>query len=129
MLALRIEAELLADYLDQAQALLDEPADNFTFAAAAVVAGAALEQSLRGICAALEPPESLNDAKGNPLTLGGLLDALKRRGTYNELQAKELRAWAALRNHAAHGQFDEFTRGQVDSMVAGIRRFTAEYVR
>lgn len=128
-LVLQIEAETLADYLDQAQGLLDDPNEHFTFAAAAIVAGAALERSLRALCSNLDPPEALQDSKGRPLSLNGLIDIIKRREVFNELQAKELRTWSALRNHAAHGQFNQFSRAQVDAMVDGVRRFLASYVR
>lgn len=128
-LTVAIEAELLADYLCQAETLLADQAQSFTFAAAAVVAGAALERSLRSICDGLTPPEPIHDAKGGQLALNGLVEALKRRQVFNELQAKELRAWSALRNHAAHGQFDEFSRDQVDAMLQGVRRFMTAYVR
>lgn len=61
--------------------------------------------------------------------MNALIDSLKKRGVFNELQAKELRAWAALRNYAAHGNFSEFTRDQVESMVAGVLRFVTEHAR
>ena len=44
---------------------------------------------------------------------------------FNEIQAKQLRAYAAIRNAAAHGEFTEFTRSQVETMVAGITQFIA----
>ena len=61
--------------------------------------------------------------------MSALIDALKKRTVFNELQAKELRAWATLRNSAAHGQFTDFNREQVEAMVAGILRFVTEYTR
>jgi hypothetical protein len=125
--AMKIEADVLSDYLDQAHTLLGDQSDGFTHIAAAVVAGAALERCLRAVCTGLAPPEPVADAKGNLLTLTPLVEALKRRQVYNELQAKELRTWAALRNHAAHGDFDQFTREQAASMVDGVGRFVSAY--
>jgi hypothetical protein len=56
-----------------------------------------------------------------------LVDALKRRQVFNEVQAKQLRAWAAIRNSAAHGKFEEFTRHQVAQMIEGITAFIAQH--
>jgi uncharacterized protein YutE (UPF0331/DUF86 family) len=56
-----------------------------------------------------------------------LIDDLKKAGVYNENKAKQLRAWAGTRNHAAHGEFGEFTRTDVEQMVAGINTFLAEF--
>ena len=67
--------------------------------------------------------------KGSPLGASSLIDALKRRNVFNELQAKELRAWTAVRNAAAHGNFSEFNREQVESMMSGVTRFITEYTR
>jgi hypothetical protein len=39
-----------------------------------------------------------------------------------------LRAWADVRNHAAHGNFDEFTKDQVGSMLSGINNFLIQYL-
>jgi hypothetical protein len=126
-IASRIEAEVTSDYLEQAVHTLAGSTDEPNHIAAAVIAGAALERNLRTICMALSPAEPVTNPKGARLGMNGLVDALKRRGAINELEAKKLRAWAALRNHAAHGEFHEFDRPQVESMVAGVQRFAAKY--
>lgn len=128
-LALAIEAEVLSDYLEQASSVLAGARDEPNHIAAAVIAGASLERSLRTICCSLQPPEPTANDKGAPLGMAALIDSLKRRSVFNELQAKELRAWAALRNAAAHGQFAEFNRDQVESMVTGVLRFVTEHTR
>ena len=128
-LALAIETEILSDYLDQASAVLAGARDEPNHIAAAVIAGASLERSLRAICNSLTPLESVINDKGAPLGMSALIDVLKKRTVFNELQAKELRAWTALRNSAAHGQFEDFNREQVEAMVAGVLRFVTEYTR
>lgn len=128
-LALQIEAEVLSDYLDQASAVLAGDRDEPNHIAAAVIAGASLERCLRTLCGTLSPPEPTSNDKGAPLGMSALIDALKRRAAFNELQAKELRAWAALRNAAAHGQFSDFNRQQVETMVAGVVRFVTQSSR
>lgn len=128
-LALQIEAEVLSDYLDQASAVLAGDRDEPNHIAAAVIAGASLERCLRTLCGALSPPEPTSNDKGAPLGMSALIDALKKRTVFNELQAKELRAWAALRNAAAHGQFADFNRQQVETMVVGVVRFITDNTR
>ena len=128
-LAHQIEAEVLADYIGQAEALLAGSKNSAEQVAAAVVAGAALERCLRTLCMALSPQEPTVNDKGAPLGMTAVIDALKRSQVYNELQAKELRTWAAIRNAAAHGDFGSFTREQVDIMIPGISRFLREYAQ
>lgn len=118
-----IDAEISAEYLSQAEALLSysRPSDRGEVAAA-VIAGAVLEHGLRTLCGKLEPKEPI-ESNGKPLTLGGLIDGLKKRKIFNELTAKQLRGWADIRNAAAHGKFDDFNRNQVEAMVSGVMDF------
>ena len=126
-LALQIEGAVLSDYLRQAEGILKESTGELTHVPAAVLAGASLERSLRTICSRLEPPEPVVNDKEGFLGMNALVDALKRRQVFNEVQAKQLRAWAAIRNSAAHGKFEEFTRHQVAQMIDGITAFTAQH--
>lgn len=45
-----------------------------------------------------------------------------------EISASQLRSWAGTRNHAAHGEFDDFNRNDVGQMIKGINTFLADYV-
>lgn len=128
-LAMQIEAEVLSDYLEQASSVLAGSRTEPSHIPAAVIAGASLERCLRRLCDSQTPAEPTVNGNGAPLGMTSLIDALKRRNVYNELQAKELRAWAALRNSAAHGAFSDFTREQVESMVSGVLRFVTEHTR
>lgn len=127
-LALQIEAAVLTDYMTQAAGLLAQTREESTHIPAAVLAGASLERSLRTLCQALEPPEPVTNERDDFLGMGALIDALKKRQAFNELQAKQLRAWAAIRNSAAHGKYDEFSRHQVEQMIEGIDAFLAQHV-
>lgn len=118
-------AEVSADYLAQSDALLQEG----YYVPAAVLAGAVLEASLRTLCDREDPPISTVMPNGRRKTLSVYIDDLKKAGVYNEARAKELRAWSAIRNHAAHGEFDQFSEEQVSNMLAGIQSFLAEYVK
>ncbi len=128
-LALEIEAELTGDYMTQAENLLVEgSAGQYDHVPAAVLAGAVLEKSLRTMCNQLSPPEPIISEKGSPLMLNALIESLKNRKVYNELTAKHIRAWAGIRNNAAHGNFDQFNKQQVEAMISGINSFLKQYL-
>lgn len=122
----QIDAELNSDFLIQAESLIKTGTAEKSHIPAAVITGAVLEHGLRSICRSLEPPEPY-EANGKRLKLSALIDALKKRGVYNELTAKQLRSFADIRNAAAHGDFDEFTPDQTRIMVAGVASFLAAH--
>ena len=123
-IAAEYEFGISTDYMAQAANLLTGGKKiRYGYVPAAVLAGAVLEKNLKGLCLRLAPPEPVADDRGRPLRLNALIDAFKKRKVINELAAKELRTWAEIRNHAAHGEFDEFEEDQVSQMLTGIRRF------
>lgn len=123
-----IESNVVADYMAQANQLLGEGIGQYDYVPAAVLAGAVLEDALRRLCQRRNPPIDLLKPNGDYKTMGSLIEDLKRVATYNELVAKQLRAWADIRNAAAHGKFEEFDRSQVERMIAGIQDFLAKYL-
>jgi hypothetical protein len=124
-----IEAEITADYFGQAEKLLDEgQSGKYDHVPAAVLLGATLEDALRRLCARQVPPINILKENGSPKTMNSLIDDLKKADLYNELRAKQLRAWADIRNKAAHGEFDEFNRNDVEQMIQGVGNFLAEYL-
>ena len=128
-LAAQIEAEIASDYLGQAESLLAEgQPGKYDHVPAAVLAGAVLEKALRTLCDNQQPPLPITDNNGKPLMLNRLIPDLKKAGAYNESMAKQLLAWADIRNHAAHGRFDQFTREQVGLMVQGVGHFLAQHL-
>jgi hypothetical protein len=128
-LAAKIEAEVAADYMGQAEGLLREGQKGKNdHVPAAVLSGAILEKALRSLCDQQEPKVPTVTSKGDAKTLNPLIDDLRKAGVFNELKAKQLRSWADIRNKAAHGEFDQFTRGDVEQMVQGISNFLADYL-
>lgn len=128
-IAEKIETNVVADYLTQAEQLLNGNRKRaYTYGPAAVLAGAVLEDSLRRLCARQTPPISTNKPGGHPKTMGTLIDDLKNAGLFNELKAKQLRAWADIRNAAAHGRFEDFTKDDVEQLIAGIQSFLVDYL-
>jgi uncharacterized protein YutE (UPF0331/DUF86 family) len=91
-----------------------------------VLSGAVLEKALRALCARQQPQIPTTNANGDNKTLNPLIDDLKKAGVFNELKAKQLRAWADIRNKAAHGEFAQFTKTDVEQMLAGISTFLAD---
>ena len=119
---------VVADYLTLAEQLFaDEPGPH-RHIPAAVLAGAVLEDGLRRLCQRQTPPVDTRKANGDPKTLNPLIDDLKGVGVFNELKAKQLRAWADIRNAAAHGEFDKFGVQDVEAMLKGVGDFLASFL-
>lgn len=112
-----IEAEVFDDFLEQAEHLLA----NGYFQAAAVVVGCVLEVAMRKICAkhSIQLPDKPK--------LDWMNSELAKKGAYSKLVQKEVTAKSDIRNSAAHGQWDQFTREDVDGMLAWVRRFVSEH--
>ncbi len=112
-----IEAEVFDDFLEQADHLLQQG----YYQPAVVVAGAVLEDGLRKLC----------DRNDIPLPDAPKLDTmnadLAKRGVYNKLVQKQVTALADLRNKAAHGQWDQFTKADVANMLQQVRAFMATH--
>jgi len=125
----KVEAEIAGDYMGQAEQLLSEgQPGKYDHVPAAVLAGAVLEKSLRTLCDQQQPPIPTIAASGKPKTLDPLITDLKKADVFNEAKAQQLRAWAKIRNHAAHGEFDKFTRSDVELMIKGITDFLGTYL-
>lgn len=123
----QIESEISADYLGQAERLLKEGSSGqHEYVPAAVLAGAVLERGLKTLCDNQTPPISTVKEKGEPMTMNPIIEELKKAGVFNELKAKQLRSWADIRNAAAHGKWEKFSRQDVEMMLAGVSSFLAE---
>jgi hypothetical protein len=123
-----IEAEVSGSYMTQAEQLLEEgKVGKFDHVPAAVLSGAVLEKSLRTLCSKQSPEVPILKPSGEPKTMMTLIDDLKRSGLFNELKASQLRSFTHTRNKAAHGEFTEFTRSDVEQMIQGINSFLEEY--
>ena len=114
-----IAAELLGDFIEQAEALL---AAGYHHPAASL-AGAVLEDTLR----------ELSLKHGLPIPQSTKIDRLNadlaRANVYDKLIQKRITVLADIRNNADHGHFARFSRQDVEDMVRWSRRFTAEYLK
>jgi hypothetical protein len=112
-----IQADLFDDFLEMADHLVDlgykDPA--------AVVAGSVLEEHLRKAC--VSHSVDILNKDGRPKSASQMNQDLTGIGVYNKLDSKSISAWQDLRNKAAHGQYSEYTKEQVNLMIHGIRNF------
>ena len=129
-LHIEIESEVAVDYLQQAELLMDDKEDaKYSHIPAAVLTGAVLEKSLRTLCEKQEPPIDINNENSKPKKAQRMLDDLKKAGVFTSIEAKQVEAWLAIRNAAAHGKDDEFARPDVASMIHGVTDFLARHMR
>ena len=121
-----ILAEAARDYMSQADALLgDGVPGQFDHVPAAVLCGAVLENRIRTYCEQQRPPLPTVTPKGDAMTLGPLISELDKANAFDKQTRNMLKSWADIRNHAAHGRFDEFSREQVELMLMGANQFLA----
>jgi hypothetical protein len=110
-----IQAEVFDDELEQATELLNSG----YLSAAAVVSGTVLESTLRTLCTTQNIPVGKMDKMNADLA---------KAGTHNMLVQKKITAIAAVRNSAAHGKPEEFTRADVQSMIEEVRRYVEQHI-
>ena len=124
-----IEANVVSDYMGQAELLLGEGIPGqYDHVPAAVLSGAVLEDALRRLCQRQNPSINTQKPNGENKTLDPLITDLQTANVFNKAKADQLRAWAKIRNYAAHGEFSEFNRADVDAMIPGIKTFIATYL-
>jgi hypothetical protein len=115
---LLVSAEVFADFLVQAEILLDHDYKD----AAAVIIRAVLEDALRRICIsnsiAVKPRAGIAELK----------DELTKMNLLTAVQAKEIDAKREIGNKAAHGRFGEFTKADVVAFHEFVQRLLATII-
>lgn len=108
-----VHASVLTDELDQAKHFLDAGHK----VPAAVIARTVLESTLRELCSqhSVSASEKLNSMN----------DELAKANVYNASRKSQVKAWADIRNNAAHGKPNEFEPSDVARMIDGVRDFVA----
>jgi hypothetical protein len=112
-----IEAELFDEFLEQAEYLLSAG----YYQPAAVIAGSVLEDGLRKLC------KKQQIALPTKPRLDQMNAELAKNGMYNKLIQKKITSLAEVRNRAAHGQWDQFGKADVEDMMRGVRDFMERY--
>ena len=113
-------AETYAGYLEMADGLVAQHYKD----AAAVIAGTSLEVQLKAL--ATKHGVSLQAPNGGQKKASVLNDDLKREGVYNALEHKQVTAWLAMRNSAAHGNYADYNETAVKGLVEGVGNFAAK---
>lgn len=113
--AARARVDAATDLMEQVQTLLDDT--QVHPAAPVVLAGAALEELLRGLVAV-----HAVQVKGKP-GLATYATALRSAEALTVQDVKDVTAWAGQRNEAAHGDFDKLSRPRAQILVDGINLF------
>jgi hypothetical protein len=110
-----VKADVFDDMLEQAAALLKAGYKD----PACVVAGVALETTLKDLCSR----NSVSHGKLDKMNAD-----LAKAGVYNKGMQKQITAWADRRNSAAHGEWSAYTDSDVDDMIKGVTRVIAEFL-
>lgn len=114
-------ADTYAGYLEMAEGLNGQGYKD----PAAVIAGTSLEVHLKAL--ATKYGVDLQMANGRQKMASVLNDDLKREGAYNALEHKQVTAWLAIRNSAAHGDFGEYDTAAVKGLIEGVGNFAVRH--
>jgi hypothetical protein len=120
-----VHADLFADFLEMADHLLEQGYK----VAAAVTAGAVLEEHLRKLCGLHSVAATFADASGKtrPKKLDTMNADLAKVAAYGKIEQQSVTAWAAVRNAAAHGDNTSYDDKQVQHMIDGCRDFITRH--
>jgi hypothetical protein len=122
----RIEINIAADYMSQAEALLGQGGNGqYDHVPAAVLAGAVLEENLRALCLRQNPPISVTYPRGDPKAMNQLIQDLQVNQVIDKTKAELLKYCAKIRNSAAHGHPQDFTKQDVENVLRAIQQFLA----
>lgn len=93
--------------------------------AAAVIAGSTLEAHIRQLCIKSGIPIEITTSSGDlkPKKADLMNSELAKANVYSKVDQKNVTAWLGLRNDAAHGNYNAYTKEQVALMIDNIRNF------
>ncbi len=119
--ARKAQIDVVSDFLAQAQVLIET--SNVHPAAPTVIIGAALEEYLRNW--AEEQQLSLANKKPG---IDSYAKLLLETDKITKQDIKDITSWAGLRNHAAHGEWEEVNdKSRITIMLEGINLFMRKY--
>ncbi|MCK4635444.1 MAG: hypothetical protein KAT32_01140 [Candidatus Moranbacteria bacterium] len=120
-----IHSEVFTDFIEMAEYLLSEEYKDAT----AVIVGSTFESHLKKLCLKNSIDIKLTNKKGDVVSkkAGVLNSELYKKSIYNLIMQKQIIVWLGLRNNAAHGQYSEYNKDDVDLMIKGIINFIASY--
>ena len=115
---LLVSAEVLADFLVQAEVLLENDYKD----AAAVIIRSVLEDGLRRVCKSRRI--AIKDRDG----VHQLAEALAKQNVLSAIQLAEIVAKKEVGNRAAHGKFGEYTKADVIAFHEFVQRLLASLI-
>lgn len=117
----KAQLDVISDYLEQATLLLSS--SEFHPAAATVLIGASLEEYLRNWV----EEEELDIGDKKP-SLDSYAKVLREAELISKQDMKDITSWSGLRNHAAHGEWEEVKdRKRIEIMLEGVNLFMRKY--
>jgi hypothetical protein len=117
----KAQIDIVSDFLEQANTLLDTKGVHP--AAPAVIIAASLEEFLRNWIE--ESNLSLGAKKPG---LDSYTKVLREADLITKQDVKDITSWSGLRNHAAHGEWDEVDdKKRVSIMLEGVNLFMRKY--
>lgn len=119
----KAQIDVVSDFLFQAHSLLENR--KVHPAAPTVLIGASLEEFLRNWI----EDENISIGSQKP-GMDTYSKILKEKELITKQDFKDLTAWAGLRNHAAHGEWDEVQDAKrIKLMLEGVNLFMRKYER
>lgn len=117
----RAQLDVVGDYLEMAHTLLET--SGVHPAAPAVIIGATLEEFLRTWI------DNEGIALGNKKpSLETYSQLLRDAGLLTKQDGKDITSWGGIRNHAAHGEWNEVAdKNRVSLMLEGVNLFLRKY--
>ncbi len=117
----KAQLDVVSDFLEMSQLLLDTKGVHP--AAAAVLIGASLEEFLRTWVEAADL--SIGSRKPGLETYS---QVLRDAELITKQDGKDITAWAGIRNHAAHGEWQEVSdKTRITLMLEGVNLFMRKY--
>jgi len=117
----RAQLDTVLDFFEQAQILLESK--NIHPAAPIVLIGASLEEFLR----TWVENEGISLGNKKP-SLDSYATILKEAEFIGKQDIKDITSWAGLRNHAAHGEWEQVNdKARANLMLKGVNLFMRKY--
>ena len=115
-----VRGSVFSDFLEMAEHLLSTHYKD----AAAVLGGGVLEEHLR----LLSRKNGVGTMVGSrPKSADAMNAELAKAGVYTVNRQKIITGWLGTRNSAAHAEYDKYSEGDVEQLLAGLREFVDNY--
>ena len=117
----KIKIEVVNDYLEQAEELLDK--NEYHSAIAAFLIGASLEEFLRNWVA-----EQYLELENQKPSISTYAAVLRKNELLDKQDLKDITAWSGIRNDAAHGKWNLVDdKSKINVMLSGVSIFIKKY--